>query len=91
MSAVSKHSALSSHPLNLKHGRPQMNHTVDWVKLKKYEELTGDSAASVHARRRAGKWCDGVQCKVVDDMLWVNLSAAEKWVETWGQRIAVRE
>lgn len=67
-----------------------MNHPIAWVKLKKYEELTGDSAASVHARRRAGKWRDGLQCKVVDEMLWVNLQAAEKWVETWEQGIAVR-
>jgi len=67
-----------------------MNHPVEWVKLRKYVELTGDSAASVHARRRAGKWRDGHQCKVVDDMLWVNLSAAEKWVETWEHGIAAR-
>ncbi|MCL6484555.1 MAG: excisionase [Janthinobacterium lividum] len=63
---------------------------MTWVKIKKYAELTGDSAASVHARRRAGKWCDGIQCKVVDEMLWVNLAAAEKWVETWGQGTVVR-
>lgn len=46
-----------------------MEHPVTWVKIKKYAELTGDTAASVHARRRAGKWCDGIQCKVVDEML----------------------
>ena len=68
----------------------EMEHPVTWVKIKKYAELTGDTAASVHARRRAGKWCDGIQCKVVDEMLWVNLAAAEKWVETWGQRTAVQ-
>ncbi|WP_082219392.1 hypothetical protein [Massilia sp. NR 4-1] len=66
-----------------------MNHPVPWVKLKKYEELTGDTASSVHARRRAGKWQDGVHCKVVDDNLWVNLAAAESWVEKWGQKTAV--
>jgi hypothetical protein len=67
-----------------------MNHPVTWVKVKKYEELTGDSAASVHARRRAGKWRDGLQCKVVDEMLWINLQAAEKWVESWEQGIAAQ-
>lgn len=67
-----------------------MNHPVTWVKVKKYEELTGDSAASVHARRRAGKWRDGLQCKVVDEMLWINLQAAEKWVEAWEQGTAAR-
>ncbi len=67
-----------------------MEQQVAWVKLKKYEELTGDSAASVHARRRAGKWLDGTQCKVVDDMLWINLVAAQRWVETWGQHSQAR-
>ena len=56
-----------------------------WVKLKKYVELTGDSAAAVHARRRARKWLDGDQCKIVDDALWVNLSAASGWVDGWGK------
>lgn len=67
-----------------------MDHPVMWVKVKKYEELTGDTAASVHARRRAGKWRDGMQCKVVDEMLWINLQAAERWVETWEQGTAAR-
>jgi len=67
-----------------------MNHPVMWVKVKKYEELTGDTAASVHARRRAGKWRDGWQCKVVDEMLWINLPAVEKWVETWEHGLAAQ-
>lgn len=65
-----------------------MENAIKWVKIKKYAELTGDSAASVHARRRAGKWRDGVECKVVDEMLWINLAAAEQWVETWGHGTA---
>lgn len=61
------------------------NHPVAWVKLKKYCELTGDSPAAVHARRRSGKWLDGVQCRIADDLLWVNLLEAQKWVETWNE------
>ncbi len=60
-----------------------------WIKLKKYVELTGDSAAAVHARRRARKWLDGEQCKIVDDALWVNLPAATVWVEGWGKVLPV--
>ena len=56
-----------------------------WVKLKKYVELTGDSAAAVHARRRARKWLDGDQCKIVDAALWINLPAAAGWVAGWGE------
>jgi len=58
-------------------------HSIAWVKLKKYVELTGDSAAAVHARRRSGKWLDGQHCQVVDEALWVHLPSAQKWVETW--------
>lgn len=65
----------------------EMTHSVSWVKLKKYTELTGDTAAAVHARRRSGKWLDGVHCRIADDALWVNLTAAQQWVETWGPRL----
>lgn len=67
-----------------------MNHPIEWVKLNKYTELTGDSADAVHARRRSGKWLDGKQCKLVDGNLWINLAAAEKWVEQWGTKSALK-
>jgi hypothetical protein len=56
---------------------------VNWVKLDRYVELTGDSADAVMARRKTGKWLDGNQCKVVDGRLWISLSAVEGWVENW--------
>jgi hypothetical protein len=68
----------------------EMNHPVVWVKLKKYCELTGDSPAAVHARRRSGKWLDGVQCRIADELLWVSLPEAQKWVETWDERLSAR-
>lgn len=64
--------------------------SVTWVKLKKYSELTGDSAAAVHARRRSGKWLDGVHCRIADDALWVNLVEAQKWVERWGPKLSAQ-
>lgn len=60
-----------------------MNHGIEWVKLAKYVELTGDSADAVHGRRRLGKWKDGYHCKVADGCLWVNLTHVEKWVLEW--------
>jgi hypothetical protein len=62
-----------------------MNNPIPWVKLEKYAEMTGDSADSVMARRKAGKWLDGNQCKIVDGRLWINLEAVEEWVEKWNQ------
>lgn len=60
-----------------------MNHSLKWVKVEKYCEISGDSYESVQSRRKAGKWLDGVHCKIVDGRVWVNLEAAEKWVEEW--------
>jgi len=58
---------------------------LKWVKLKKYTQLTGDTESAVHSRRRSAKWIDGIHCKVLEDRnLWVNLIAAEEWVEKWG-------
>ena len=55
---------------------------MKWVKLKKYCELTGDTAPSVHAKRHKGQWLDGFQSKIgPDGNLWINLIEVEKWVE----------
>ena len=62
-----------------------MTHATTWVKLEKYVEITGDSVDSVMSRRKAGKWLDGDQCKVVDGRIWINLPAVDEWVEKWGQ------
>lgn len=66
-----------------------MNARIEWVKLCKYVELTGDTKDAVHSRRKAGKWLDGNQCKIVDGNLWINLVEAEKWVEQWGTKQAI--
>ncbi|MFV8593875.1 excisionase family protein [Ralstonia pseudosolanacearum] len=62
---------------------------MKWVKLKKYCELSGDTSAAVHAKRKKGSWLDGVHCKVAaDGNLWINTEAVEKWVEQ-GDRATV--
>lgn len=60
-----------------------MSYPMAWVKLEKYTEMTGDSVDAVNNRRKAGKWLDGNQCKIVDGRLWINLPAVEGWVEKW--------
>ena len=58
-----------------------MDYPIEWVKLQKYLELSGDTADAVHGRRRLGKWLDGVHCKVANRHLWINLKNVNKWVE----------
>ena len=55
---------------------------LEWVKLNKYCELSGDTACAVRNRRKRGVWLDGKQAKCAPDgNLWVNLGAVEQWVE----------
>lgn len=55
---------------------------MDWVRLKKYCELTGVTNNAIHQWRRKGVWLDGVQCKIgPDGNVWVNLTEADKWVQ----------
>lgn len=62
---------------------PAVEFPLEWVKLEKYVELSGDSIDSVQSRRRIGRWIDGNQCKIVNGRLWINLRAAQRWVEEW--------
>lgn len=55
---------------------------MNWVKLKKYCQISGDTSNAVHAKRKRGMWLDGIQCKVgPDGNIWINLIEVEKWVE----------
>lgn len=63
-----------------------MNHPIEWVKLEKYIELTGDTRESVLNRRKMGKWLDGVESKIVDKRIWINLKKVEEWVDNESQR-----
>ncbi len=55
---------------------------MNWVKLNKYCELSGDTAYAVHARRHKGVWMDNLHCRIAPDgKLWINLMEVEKWVE----------
>ncbi len=58
---------------------------ITWVKLDRYVELSGDTVDAVQSRRKAGKWLNGEQCKVVDGRLWINLTAMDEWIEAWGK------
>lgn len=55
---------------------------MKWVKLAKYLSLTGETKDSVHAKRKAGHFIDGIHTKIAGDgNLWVNTEAVDKWVE----------
>jgi hypothetical protein len=56
---------------------------VSWVKLRKYCELSGETADAVHSKRRKGMWADGIHCRIAGDgNLWINLDEVDRWVAT---------
>lgn len=58
-------------------------HQIRWVPLKRYCELTGETAHTIHCRRSSGTWIDGKQSKKVPGGgIWVNLKEVERWIET---------
>lgn len=62
---------------------------MNWVKLKRYCELSGDTSDAVHAKRRKGVFVDGVHCKVgPDGNLWVNIAAVEQWITSASEQSA---
>lgn len=54
---------------------------VQWVLLKRWCELTGDTKDAVYSRRHARKWADGIHCKKKDGKLWINVPEAMTWIE----------
>ena len=64
---------------------------MNWVKLKKYCEISGDTSNAVHAKRKRGMWLDGIQCKIgPDGNIWINLVEVERWVENGNKATNIR-
>lgn len=52
----------------------------EWVLASKYEELTGVTREAVKQRKKSGVWRDGAQVAVVARRLYVNIKAADQWI-----------
>jgi len=62
---------------------------MNWVKLAKYCEMSGETKYAVYGKRRKGTYIDGIHCKLADDgKLWINVEMVEKWVQ-FGQKAAM--
>lgn len=60
--------------------------SIQYVLLRRYCQLTGDTPQAVYDRRRRGQWIDGQHCHLVGvRRLWINLPAVQEWVRTGGQ------
>ena len=56
---------------------------LNWVRLNRYCEMSGDTPDAVNCRLRNGHWIRGVHTKVPEGSasIWVNLKAVEDWAE----------
>lgn len=52
----------------------------EWVLASKYEEMTGVTRETVKQRKKNGTWRIGQQVAVVSRRLYVNIKAADKWI-----------
>jgi len=77
------------HPYNLIIWQHLLNERLretlmNWVRLNKYCELSGDTVDGVKSRRKKGVWCDGIHCKIgPDGKLWINIKKVEEWVTNY--------
>ena len=55
---------------------------VQWVKLKKYCELSGETRHTVNNKLAHNIWRDGYHTKIMEDgCRWVNLLRVQEWAE----------
>lgn len=60
-----------------------INYPIDWVRIEKYCELTGETEQSVKNKRNSGLWAEGVQYrKAGDGRYWYNWKEINKWLAT---------
>lgn len=53
---------------------------TQWVLASKYEEMTGVTREAVKQRKKSGVWKEGLQVAVISRRLYVNLKAADQWI-----------
>jgi len=58
-----------------------LKHTIRWVRLMKFCELTGISEIAVRKKRHEGKWTEEIVKTAKDGMLYVNIEEYQKWIE----------
>ncbi len=52
----------------------------EWVLAKKYEAMTGVTKETVKQRKKSGVWKEGQQVAVIARRLYVNIKAADQWI-----------
>lgn len=59
---------------------PNVKVEPEWVLASKFEELTGVTHEAVKQRKKSGVWQEGREVVVVARRIYVNIKAADKWI-----------
>ena len=51
-----------------------------WVLASKYQDMTGVTRETVKQRKKSGVWKEGQQVAVIARRLYVNIKAADQWI-----------
>lgn len=52
----------------------------EWVLASKYQDMTGVTRETVKQRKKSGVWKEGQQVAVIARRLYVNIKAADQWI-----------
>lgn len=52
----------------------------EWVLASKYQDMTGVTRETVKQRKKSGVWKEGQQVAVIARRLYVNVKAADQWI-----------
>lgn len=52
----------------------------EWVLASKYQDMTGITRETVKQRKKSGVWTEGQQVAVIARLLYVNIKAADQWI-----------
>ena len=56
---------------------------IDWVRIEKYCEISGETPSSVKTKRQNGIWPEGIIWrKMPDGVIWYNLPNINKWLNS---------
>jgi len=81
---------MTTHPKHAANDTHSVTHTAgaegtvapqpEWVPAKKYEAVTGVTKETVKQRKKSGVWQEGQQVAVIARRLYVNIKAADQWI-----------
>ena len=61
-------------------GESSIGPQPEWVLASKYQALTGVTRETVKQRKKSGVWKEGQQVAVIARRLYVNIKAADQWI-----------